>query len=135
MSLINGVSSTRAKMSFKLIPNCTPNLFPSPYKIHKILDKFLNNFKKLKLNLYQSENIKKSKRKWNSDDEMYYNQFIKDISISSENLYPHDDNLEEIIRTSPKTLSELKKVNGFGDIKCQKYGNDILKIISDNTTS
>lgn len=43
--------------------------------------------------------------------------------------------LEEIIRTSPKTLSELKKVNGFGDIKCQKYGNDILKIISDNTTS
>ena len=88
------------KMSFKLIPNCTPNLFPSPYKIHKILDKFLNNFKKLKLNLYQSENTKKSKRKWNSDDEMYYNQFIKDISISSENFYPHDDNLEEIIRTN-----------------------------------
>ncbi|MBR4628797.1 MAG: HRDC domain-containing protein, partial [Ruminococcus sp.] len=40
--------------------------------------------------------------------------------------------LEEIIRTSPKTLSELKKVNGFGDVKCQKYGNDILKILSDN---
>ena len=43
--------------------------------------------------------------------------------------------LEEIIRTSPKTLSELKKISGFGDIKCQKYGNDILKIISENKTS
>jgi len=40
--------------------------------------------------------------------------------------------LEEIIRKSPKSLSELKKVNGFGDVKCQKYGNDILKILSDN---
>jgi len=86
------------KMSFKLIPNCTPNLFPSPNKIHKILNKFLNNFKKLKLNLYQSGNTKKPKRKWY--DEMYYNQFIKDISFSSENFYSHDDNLEEIIKTN-----------------------------------
>ena len=88
------------KMSFKLIPNCTPNLFPSPNKILKILDKFLNNFKKLKLNLYQSENTIKSKRNWYSDDEMDNNQFIKDISFSSENFYSHDDNLEEIIKTN-----------------------------------
>lgn len=40
--------------------------------------------------------------------------------------------LEELIRISPKSLSELKRVSGFGEIKCQKYGNDILKILSEN---
>lgn len=39
--------------------------------------------------------------------------------------------LEEIIKIAPKTLDDLKTVNGFGDIKCQKYGADILLIISD----
>jgi len=86
------------KIPFKLIPNCTPNLFPSSNKILKILHKFINNFKKLKLNLYQSGNTKKPKRIWY--DEMYYHQFIKEISFSSENFYSHDDNLEEIIKTN-----------------------------------
>lgn len=41
--------------------------------------------------------------------------------------------MEEIIRINPKSLSELKNVKGFGDVKCQKYGNDILEILSENT--
>ena len=43
--------------------------------------------------------------------------------------------LEEIIKVHPKSLSELKTVSGFGDIKCQKYGNDIIKILSDYKNS
>lgn len=39
--------------------------------------------------------------------------------------------LEEIIRTNPKTLEELKAVKGFGDAKCLKYGKDILMILGD----
>lgn len=29
----------------------------------------------------------------------------------------------------PKTKEELKAVNGFGEIKINKYGNDIIEII------
>ena len=44
----------------------------------------------------------------------------------------NNSQLEEIIRISPKTIEELKKVNGFGDVKCAKYGQDIIKIIYEN---
>ncbi len=34
--------------------------------------------------------------------------------------------MEAIIKASPKTIDELKSINGFGDVKCSKYGQDIL---------
>lgn len=37
--------------------------------------------------------------------------------------------MEALISTMPKTLDDLKKISGFGDNKCQKYGNAILEII------
>ncbi|MFA6808860.1 MAG: HRDC domain-containing protein [Eubacteriales bacterium] len=37
--------------------------------------------------------------------------------------------IEDLISTMPKTLDDIKKISGFGDIKCQKYGNAILDII------
>lgn len=52
-----------------------------------------------------------------------------------ENIKPYfiynNAQLEEIIKCNPKTLDELKKVYGFGDVKCQKYGKDILLILGD----
>jgi bacterioferritin-associated ferredoxin len=39
--------------------------------------------------------------------------------------------LEEIIKTNPQTLEELKSIKGFGDAKCLKYGKDILMILGD----
>lgn len=38
--------------------------------------------------------------------------------------------MEELIATMPKTLDEMKKISGFGDVKCQKYGVAILEIIN-----
>lgn len=37
--------------------------------------------------------------------------------------------LEAIIRAKPKTVEELKEINGFGNVKCEKYGADIIEII------
>lgn len=37
--------------------------------------------------------------------------------------------MEELISVMPKTLDEIKKISGFGDAKCQKYGKAILQII------
>lgn len=38
--------------------------------------------------------------------------------------------MEELISAMPKTLDGLKKISGFGDVKCQKYGAAILGIIN-----
>lgn len=40
--------------------------------------------------------------------------------------------IDEIVLNRPKTISELKKIKGFGDRNTPKYGNDILEIINGN---
>ncbi len=37
--------------------------------------------------------------------------------------------LEAIIKAKPKTIEELNEVNGFGKVKCEKYGEDIIEIV------
>lgn len=37
--------------------------------------------------------------------------------------------LEEIVKLKPKTLNELANINGFGKVKCEKYGRDIIDIV------
>ena len=37
--------------------------------------------------------------------------------------------LNEMTRYLPLTLADLRKINGFGDAKIKKYGNDFLEII------
>jgi superfamily II DNA helicase RecQ len=39
--------------------------------------------------------------------------------------------LLEIAALIPKTLDELMSIKGFGKVKCQKYGDQILKITSE----
>jgi len=34
-----------------------------------------------------------------------------------------------VISAMPSTLTDLKKISGFGDVKCQKYGAAILEIV------
>lgn len=41
-----------------------------------------------------------------------------------------DKTLEELIEKLPKTKLELKEITGFGNVKIEKYGDDILKIIN-----
>lgn len=36
--------------------------------------------------------------------------------------------IDQIIDIMPKSIEELKKVKGLGEVKCQKYGNEIIKI-------
>ena len=37
--------------------------------------------------------------------------------------------LEAVIAAMPKNLDELRKVSGFGDVKCEKYGEGIIEIV------
>jgi ATP-dependent DNA helicase RecQ len=38
--------------------------------------------------------------------------------------------LEEIVRMPARTLDDLKKVNGFGEWRVQKYGGRIVEILN-----
>jgi superfamily II DNA helicase RecQ len=40
----------------------------------------------------------------------------------------HNSELRNIAIKKPKTISELKKIKGFGEIKTAKFGKDILKV-------
>lgn len=41
----------------------------------------------------------------------------------------NDKQMEELISKNPKTIDDLMKVSGFGEVKCKKYGEDIISII------
>ena len=41
----------------------------------------------------------------------------------------NNETMEEIISTMPMNIDELRGIKGFGDIKIQKYGEEILNII------
>lgn len=44
-----------------------------------------------------------------------------------------NDELSDLIKYKPKTLSELEKIKGFGEVKCKKYGTEIINIIKEYT--
>ncbi|WP_294099401.1 HRDC domain-containing protein [uncultured Ruminococcus sp.] len=56
---------------------------------------------------------------------------MNDESRNENMSYTAKYQLEEIIKTNPQTLEELKSIKGFGDAKCLKYGKDILMILGD----
>ena len=37
--------------------------------------------------------------------------------------------LEAVIDAMPKSLDELRKISGFGEVKCEKYGARIIEIV------
>lgn len=41
-----------------------------------------------------------------------------------------NEQLDNIIKVMPKNLNELLKIKGFGKVKCEKYGNDIINIVN-----
>lgn len=51
-----------------------------------------------------------------------------------ENIKPYfifnDNQLKDLISKMPRSKEELQAVNGFGEVKANKYGNDIIEIIN-----
>ena len=41
-----------------------------------------------------------------------------------------DKSMMDLIDKMPKTISELRNVSGFGDVKCQKYGLEIIEVLN-----
>lgn len=71
-----------------------------------------------------------------STDEILYNK-LKEYRLNvsrKENIKAFivfsNDVLSQIIKEKPKSLSELMKINGIGEKKLEKYGEDIISIIN-----
>lgn len=45
----------------------------------------------------------------------------------------NDEQMEDLIEKNPKTKEELLKISGFGIVKVEKYGEDILRILAGQT--
>jgi len=46
-----------------------------------------------------------------------------------------NQSLEEIVKTVPKNMEELKNIYGMGSVKLNEFGKDIIKMIQDNNNN
>ena len=72
-----------------------------------------------------------------SDDRAILERRLKAFRMSrstAENIKPYmifnNAQMEDLLNKMPKTKEELLKVNGFGEVKAEKYGDEILKILN-----
>ena len=42
----------------------------------------------------------------------------------------YNSELQNVAIKQPKTLNDLKKIKGFGNLKIQKYGNEIISVLN-----
>lgn len=58
------------------------------------------------------------------------------LTSRAENIKPYyifnDAQLNDLVEKNPTTAEELIKVSGFGNVKVEKYGQEILKILKEN---
>lgn len=102
--------------------NCKENKkhrIRSEEQVKNVCDVFLK-YNELEVEKYNEE-LKKELREWRR---------LKSI-IEGVQAYIifNDLTLEELVSKRPITLEQLKQINGIGDFKVQKYGNEIIEII------
>lgn len=81
----------------------------------------------------ENENIKDdNKETIRSELKKYRLQKAKSLNYKPYFIF-NDQTLEEILSIMPKTLTDLKKISGFGDKKIEFYGQDIINIINERS--
>ncbi len=80
-----------------------------------------NNLEVEKIDNLGDDNLKNKLREWRR-----FKAISEDIQAY---MIFNDLTLEELVTKKPKTLDELRNINGIGEFKVQKYGNEIIQII------
>ncbi len=88
----------------------------------------------IKLKYYSNSAIKKQLNKEKNDEELRqllkrYRLNISKIENKQAYMVFNNDTMEALIKVRPKNLYELRNIKGFGPIKCEKYGNDLIDLI------
>lgn len=82
---------------------------------------------------YEKENIKDdNKETIRAELKKYRLQKAKSLNYKPYFIF-NDQTLEEILSIMPRTLTDLKKISGFGDKKIEFYGQDIINIINERS--
>ena len=87
-------------------------------QVKNICDTFL---KYNDITLENNEELKKELREWRR-----VKALIEGVQAY---IIFNDLTLDELVLKQPTTLEQLKQINGIGDFKVQKYGNEIIEII------
>jgi ATP-dependent DNA helicase RecQ len=45
----------------------------------------------------------------------------------------HDSTLAEIVRAAPRSVAELQEITGVGPTKLERYGDDVLAVLTNHT--
>lgn len=81
----------------------------------------------------ENENIKDdNKETIRAELKKYRLQKAKSLNYKPYFIF-NDQTLEEILSIMPSTLTDLKKISGFGDKKIESYGQDIINIINERS--
>ena len=81
----------------------------------------------------EKENIKgDNKETIRSELKKYRLQKAKSLNYKPYFIF-NDQTLEEILSIMPRTLTDLRKISGFGDKKIEFYGQDIINIINERS--
>ena len=106
--------------------------------IKKVADVYLESNKEKSLLKsfiaeYEKENIKDdNKETIRAELKKYRLQKAKSLNYKPYFIF-NDQTLEEILSIMPRTLTDLKKISGFGDKKIEFYGQDIINIINERS--
>lgn len=105
-------------------------------KYKSLLDEFSNYISTKKSEEVNSEDISmSSSNKVNVNEEIIKSLKAFRLKKSREEgnkpyFIFNDKQMMDLIKKMPKDKNELKKVSGFGDVKVEKYGEEILKILN-----
>lgn len=108
----------------------------------KKYEDFLNELNSYNSNKQSSEDVATDKIEepvLNTDNDNLTDSLKKyRLSKSREqNLKPYfiftNDQMTELIEKMPKTKEDLLKISGFGEVKANKYGDDIIAILNSNS--
>lgn len=81
----------------------------------------------------ENENIKDdNKETIRAELKKYRLQKAKSLNYKPYFIF-NDQTLEEILSIMPSTLTDLKKISGFGDKKIESYGQDIINITNERS--
>ena len=91
----------------------------------EIIDIILNDGK-----IMQQNNIAINEKLYNSLKKYRFEK-SKELNIKPYFIF-NNEQLDELISSTPKSIEDLKKLKGFTDNKCSSYGEDIINIIKNN---
>ncbi|WP_339887267.1 HRDC domain-containing protein [uncultured Flavobacterium sp.] len=75
------------------------------------------------------EDLSEHEKEIFSSLKQWRNDLARDLSWSAFRIC-HNAHLLAIVEAKPETLEELAKVKGFGEVRTEKYGEDILAVLN-----